>query len=65
MRVRTENGKWGPVPEAFEGRIGGERKERIKWNSEVCLQTRAVVPMLEMAVLRKETSGGGWLLHAV
>lgn len=35
-----ENGKWGSVPEAFEGRIGGERKERIKWNSEVCLQPR-------------------------
>ena len=34
-RKDRENEKWGAVQEAFEGRIGGERKEGIKQNSEV------------------------------
>lgn len=34
-RKDRENEKWGAITEAFEGRIGRERTERIKQNSEV------------------------------
>lgn len=34
-REDRENGEWGAISETFEERIGGEKKERIKQNSEV------------------------------
>lgn len=35
QRKDRENEKWSAILEAFERRIRGERKERIKQNTEV------------------------------